>query len=130
MKSDRYQRDPRYRHAFDTLGKRWVGLILRILLRGPLHFNELTQRIDGMSDPVLSARLKELIQEGIIKRGMHAGPPVRVVYCLTEKGYALRPVIEAITSWSMCWIDSDTSSTSTNCRCNKDNLEILTHGTE
>jgi len=94
MKSDRYQRDPRYRHAFDTLGKRWVGLILRILLC------------------------------------MHAGPPVRVVYCLTEKGYALRPVIEAITSWSMCWIDSDTSSTSTNYRCNKDNLEILTHGTE
>lgn len=96
---------PRYEHAVQLLGKRWTGLILDTLLGGPRRFCEMTAAVEGLSDRVLSDRLRELETEGIIERVVYPQIPVRVEYRLTDKGQALQPVIQAIHIWAEKWID-------------------------
>lgn len=95
---------PRYEHAAQLLGKRWTGLLLDSLLGGPRRFCELTAAVEGLSDRVLSDRLRELEEEGIVERVVYPQIPVRVEYRLTEKGNDLRPVVEAIHDWANKWI--------------------------
>ncbi len=95
---------PRYEHAVHILGKRWTGLLLNVLMEGPRRFCELTMLVDGLSDRVLSDRLRELETEGIVKRVVYPNIPVRVEYQLTEKGLALKPVTDAIHAWAQEWI--------------------------
>lgn len=95
---------PRYEHAIQLLGKRWTGLILDTLLQGPRRFCEMTAAVDGLSDRVLSDRLRELEAEGIIERVVYPQIPVRVEYRLTAKGQDLRPVVQAIHVWAEQWI--------------------------
>jgi DNA-binding HxlR family transcriptional regulator len=96
---------PRYEHAIQILGKRWTGLLLDTLMLGPRRFCELTSIVEGLSDRVLSDRLRELETEGLVTRVVYPQIPVRVEYKLTEKGYALKPVIDAIHTWAESWID-------------------------
>lgn len=107
--TSRYSKDlaqmcPRYEHAMQIIGKRWTGLLLDALMHGPCRFSELTTLVEGLSDRVLSDRLRELEAEGIIKRVVYPQIPVRVEYELTEKGYALRPVVAALHEWAQDWI--------------------------
>ncbi len=95
---------PRFEHAIQLLGKRWTGLILDTLLRGPQRFCEMTAAVEGLSDRVLSDRLRELETEGIIERVVYPQIPVRVEYRLTAKGNDLQPVVEAIHHWATEWI--------------------------
>ncbi|GAC1394292.1 MAG: hypothetical protein NVS4B11_37100 [Ktedonobacteraceae bacterium] len=95
---------PRYEHAVQILGKRWTGLLLLALMDRPRRFCELTSLVEGLSDRVLSDRLRELELEGIVKRVVYPQIPVRVEYQLTEKGHALKPVVEAIHAWAEQWI--------------------------
>jgi len=95
---------PRYEHAAQLLGKRWTGLLLDSLMGGPRRFCELTAAVDGLSDRVLSDRLRELEDEGIVERVVYPQIPVRVEYRLTEKGNALRPVVQAMHTWAETWI--------------------------
>lgn len=95
---------PRYQQALNVLSRRWVGLIVRVLLDGPLRFNELASQLQVVADRVLSERLRELEAEGIVTRAVFVGSPVRVEYALTEKGKALEPVLSAIENWSHDWI--------------------------
>jgi DNA-binding HxlR family transcriptional regulator len=76
----------RYQHAIEILGKRWTCLILKVLVDGPLRFNELATRLSVVSDRMLSERLKELEHEGIVERRVYAETPVRIEYRLTAKG--------------------------------------------
>ena len=98
-----YHMCPRYEHAIQLLGKRWTGLLLDALMGGPKRFCELTSAVEGLSDRVLSDRLRELEVEGIIERIVYPQIPVRVEYRLTEKGRALKPVVEAIHNWAESW---------------------------
>jgi DNA-binding HxlR family transcriptional regulator len=98
------QHCPRYDHAVAVLGKRWTGLLLDALMSGPRRFCELTALVEGLSDRVLSDRLRELETEGIVKRVVYPQIPVRVEYQLTEKGEALKPVIDAIHKWAEQWV--------------------------
>lgn len=102
--SSQHQMCPRYEHAVQLLGKRWTGLLLDTLMSGPKRFCELTSAVEGLSDRVLSDRLRELEVEGIIERVVYPHIPVRVEYRLTEKGRALKPVTEAIHKWAQDWI--------------------------
>lgn len=95
---------PHYEHAIQLLGKRWTGLILDTLLKGPQRFCEMTATVEGLSDRVLSDRLRELEVEGIVERIVYPQIPVRIEYRLTAKGAALQPVIEAIHGWAETWI--------------------------
>src|SRR5579875_223224 len=95
---------PRYERAVQVLGKRWTGLLLNALMDGPRRFCELTALVEGLSDRVLSDRLRELELEGVVQRVVYPNIPVRVEYQLTEKGYALKPVIDAIHTWANNWV--------------------------
>lgn len=96
---------PRYEHAIAVLGKRWTGLLLDALMDGPRRFCELTALVEGLSDRVLSDRLRELEAEGVVQRAVYPQIPVRVEYQLTEKGLALKPVVEAIHTWAENWVE-------------------------
>lgn len=95
---------PKYEGAMNILGKRWTGLILHVLLRGPVRFKEIREIVPSMSDKMLSERLKELEEEGIIERKVYPEIPVRIEYELTEKGKDLRSVVESIEGWSHRWM--------------------------
>lgn len=101
---------PRYEHAVSVLGKRWTGLLLDALMDGPKRFCELTALVEGLSDRVLSDRLRELETEDVVKRVVYPQIPVRVEYQLTEKGRALKPVIDAIHVWAQEWVTPSPSS--------------------
>ncbi|WP_100406092.1 winged helix-turn-helix transcriptional regulator [Bacillus solitudinis] len=95
---------PKYEHAMELLGKKWNGLIIRVLLDGPKRFKEIKSQIPEMSDRILTERVKELENSHIIERTVYPEKPVRIEYSLTEKGLALESVIESIQSWSEHWI--------------------------
>jgi DNA-binding HxlR family transcriptional regulator len=104
---------PRYEHAIQLLGKRWTGLILDTLMQGPRRFCEVTTAVEGLSDRVLSDRLRELELEGIVERMVYPQIPVRVEYRLTDKGHDLQPVIAAIHHWAETWVPVPALSTET-----------------
>jgi DNA-binding HxlR family transcriptional regulator len=94
---------PHYHRAVELIGRRWTGAILRAMLSGITRFSDLSQTVPGLSDRMLSERLKELESEGIITRRVLPETPVRIEYELTEKGRALQGVIEALSGWADRW---------------------------
>lgn len=95
---------PRFHYAVELIGRRWTGAILRALLDGATRFTEITAAVPGLSDRLLSERLQELEDEGIVTRTVIPNRPVRVEYHLTEKGRALEAVLMAIATWAETWI--------------------------
>ena len=95
---------PLYHHAVELIGRRWTGVILRALLAGAERFSELTESIPGLSDRMLSERLKELEAEGIVTRMVIPATPVRIEYHLTDKGRDLSAVVEAASAWADTWL--------------------------
>ena len=87
----------------ELIGKRWAGAIIWALSERPHFFAELSQTVPGLSDRLLSRRLRELEAEGMVKRSVHAGTPPRVCYALTQKGKALRPAIRELRAWARHW---------------------------
>jgi DNA-binding HxlR family transcriptional regulator len=94
---------PRFHAAIELIGKRWTGAIVCALTGGPLRFGELAKAVPGLSDRLLSQRLRELEQEGLVEREVEPGSPVRVSYSLTEAGAELRPAIAELKSWANRW---------------------------
>jgi DNA-binding HxlR family transcriptional regulator len=86
--------------AFDLLGKRWTGVVLGTLSGGPAGFSTLARAVDGISDSMLSDRLSELSNAGLVTRTVTEGPPLSVTYALTDAGRALLPALEQITRWA------------------------------
>jgi DNA-binding HxlR family transcriptional regulator len=94
---------PHFHAAIELIGKRWTGAILSALTEGPQRFAELTRAVPGLSDRLLSQRLRELEEEGLVAREVEAGTPVRVTYSLTEKGAELGPAISELKQWARRW---------------------------
>ena len=86
--------------AFDLLGKRWTGVVLGTLRGGPAGFRALARAVEGISDSMLSDRLGELGDAGLVSRTVSEGPPVSVAYALTDAGRALLPALEQIARWA------------------------------
>jgi DNA-binding HxlR family transcriptional regulator len=86
--------------AFDLLGRRWTGVVLGTLSGGPTGFRALSRAVEGISDSVLSDRLGGLADAGLVSRTVDEGPPVSVVYELTDAGRALLPALEQISRWA------------------------------
>jgi DNA-binding HxlR family transcriptional regulator len=93
-----------YHQAVELIGRRWTGLILQVLLGGTRRFSDISAAIPGLTDRMLSERLKELEAQRIVTRTVIPETPVRVEYQLTERGRALGPVLEAIGAWAQCWL--------------------------
>lgn len=94
---------PDFHEAIELIGRRWTGAILCSLIEGPRRFGELGKVVPGLSDRLLSQRLRELEEEGLVQRDVEAGTPVRVTYSLTEMGEALGPAIKELKSWAKQW---------------------------
>src|SRR3954453_21526537 len=94
---------PTYHHAIELIGRRWTGAILRAMLSGEARFSDIASVVPGLSDRLLSERLKGLEAEAIITRTLVPSTPVRVDYALTEKGQALSEVIAAVSPWAEQW---------------------------
>jgi DNA-binding HxlR family transcriptional regulator len=95
---------PKYEKAAAILGKRWTGLIIRALMDGPRRFNELLKIVDAVSDRLLTERLRELVDEGLVVRTVYPESPVRIEYSLTPMGQAMKQVSDAIQDWANEWI--------------------------
>jgi DNA-binding HxlR family transcriptional regulator len=91
---------PRVEGVFSLLAKKWTGLILLSLLEGELRFVELRASIPELSARLLSLRIKELEEAGLVERRVHAVSPIRVSYRLTEKGESLSAVMGNIADWA------------------------------
>ena len=98
---------PLYHEAVELVGRRWTGAIIYVLLRSKCRFATLRAAIPDITDRMLSERLQELEQEGIVERTVVPEIPVRVEYCLTKKGRALADVMEAIGDWAHKWVEAD-----------------------
>ena len=87
--------------TFKIIGKRWTVLILREMLRGTAQFNRFLENIEGITPKVLTQRLRELQQFGIVRRRIVSDYPIRVEYELTDLGKEFEPVLLAAASFSM-----------------------------
>jgi DNA-binding HxlR family transcriptional regulator len=94
---------PHFHAAIELIGKRWTGAIVCALTERPLRFGELAKAVPGLSDRLLSTRLRELEEEGLVERLVEPGSPVRVTYSLTGKGAELRPAIAELRQWAKRW---------------------------
>jgi DNA-binding HxlR family transcriptional regulator len=95
---------PLYHHAIELIGRRWTGAILQVMRGGVVRFSDLAAAIPGLSDRMLSERLKELEAERLVERLVIPETPVRVEYRLTEGGEALGSVLDAVMSWAHDWL--------------------------
>lgn len=87
--------------AFSVLGKRWNGMILAVLGQGSSSFVGLRTAVSGISDTVLSDRLAQLVEAGVVSRNVSKGPPISVSYQLTDAGMEIVPIIESLGDWAM-----------------------------
>jgi len=94
---------PHFHHAIELIGKRWTGAIVVALTEGPMRYADIGKAVPGLSDRLLSQRLRELEDEGLVERQVEAGAPVRVTYSLTEAGQQLDPVLSELKSWARRW---------------------------
>jgi DNA-binding HxlR family transcriptional regulator len=100
---------PRFHRAVELIGRRWTGAIVRVLLSGPRRFNELLAAVPGISDRLLTERLRELEHEELIVRRVEPGSPVKVIYELTCAGAELKPALDALGTWAERWLGMPSS---------------------
>ena len=81
------------------ISDKWKVLILRDLLPGTKRFGELKKSIGHVTQKVLTAQLREMEASGLLTRKVFAQVPPRVEYTLTELGYSLKPVLDAMWDW-------------------------------
>jgi len=97
----------RFHRVSGMIGKRWAPSILRVLLVRPRRFNELLHSIPGISDRLLTERLRDLEESGLVLREVTHGRPVQVEYSLTEPGRDLGHVVVALREWTEKWMPSE-----------------------
>lgn len=85
------------------MGRRWSGAILCALIDGEKRFADISRAVPGLSDRLLSTRLREFEAEGLVERRVEPGSPTKVGYRLTEKGADLEPAIGELRRWASHW---------------------------
>ena len=98
---------PNFHAAVELVGKRWTGAILYVLIGAdrPLRFSEIAHAVPDLSDRLLSERMKELENRGIVERRVTGAGPVRVEYLLTERGAELSAPLGELKRWADRWLD-------------------------
>lgn len=81
------------------IGDKWKVLILRELMNGTRRFGELKRAIGMVSQKVLTAQLRDMEEKGLLTRKVYAEVPPRVEYTLTDTGYSLKPILDAMVVW-------------------------------
>ena len=91
------------KETIKIIGKKWYLIIIYELTKGAKGFNELKESVKGISSKVLSESLKRLTEMGIAERKIHSESPIRVEYCLTEKGLDLKAIFDNMKDWGVKW---------------------------
>jgi DNA-binding HxlR family transcriptional regulator len=101
----------KFHRASELIGRRWTGAIIFVLMESEsrCRFATLRKEIPDITDRMLSERLFELEQEGIVERKVIPEMPVRVEYALTKKGRELAAAVDAIGDWAKKWIETDST---------------------
>lgn len=86
-------------YTLSVIGGRWKPAILFTLLKGKLRYNELRKSIDGVSERMLVAQLRELEEDGLVTRIIYPEVPPRVEYMLTEMGNDTAPMLRHMSAW-------------------------------
>lgn len=81
------------------ISNRWKALILRDLLTGTKRFGELKKSVGDISQKVLTSNLRSMEESGLLTRTVYPEVPPRVEYTLTETGYSLKPILDAMVTW-------------------------------
>jgi DNA-binding HxlR family transcriptional regulator len=90
----------RFQISVELAGRKWSAAILMAGARGARRFSEYRALVDGISDRLLAARLKELEQEGLIERSVQPTTPVSISYNLTDSGRQLISLLHPLVTWS------------------------------
>lgn len=98
------------RQLVDRISDKWVTLILAALGDGPHRYSDLSRRIAGVSQKMLTQTLRSLERDGLLSRQVTPSVPVRVDYELTPLGLSLMPLIACIKSWAESHMDEVTAA--------------------
>ena len=90
----------RFQASAELAGRKWNAAILLAGARGARRFSEYRTLVEGISDRLLTSRLKELEREGLIARDVQPTTPVSIRYALTESGHQLISLLHPLVSWS------------------------------
>ncbi len=107
-------------YGLEIFGGKWKSRIICVLAEmKTLRYNELKKEMSNISDAVLATTLKELINDGMVKRKSYDEIPPRVEYFLTDKGKSVVPILQNICKWSGIFYNEDSEHTLTQCqKCN------------
>jgi len=95
---------PEVERTFELIGKRWTGIIIYVLSSGPKRFSEINALIPDLSKRMLTERMKELEENGIVLRYVIPDRPVRTEYLLTKKGTELGKILGQVSNWANNWM--------------------------
>lgn len=95
------------RRTLSVISGKWTLLILHELMVQPRRFNALKRDLNGISQRLLTAQLKAMVEEGLVHREVHDVVPPHVEYSLTAKGHSLKPVIDALEAWGAAEIAAE-----------------------
>lgn len=102
--SDPFQWDTRedceVRQILDRVADKWSLLVIALLERRTLRFTELRNKIDGISQRMLTVTLRQLERDGLVERTVHPVVPPKVEYALTDLGCTLHDTIKALVTWT------------------------------
>lgn len=101
---DAFQWDSRedceVRQILDRIADKWSLLVISLLERRTMRFNELRREIDGISQRMLTVTLRHLERDGLVCRTVYAEVPTRVEYCLSPLGRTLLGTIQSLVTWT------------------------------
>ena len=100
MRGDVFAADCPTRQLLDRIADKWSTLVLIVLGQGPIRFNALKQRVDGVSQKMLSQTLKSLERDGLVSRSVVASVPVSVTYAVTPLGMTLMAAMQSMIDWA------------------------------
>jgi DNA-binding HxlR family transcriptional regulator len=101
MKRIEFKLCPKVEAAFELIAKKWTGLILLSLNQSEMRFSEIEEAIPGLSSRLLSLRLRELEESGLVARRVWTdAAPISVTYSLTMKGMSLSLILLKISEWA------------------------------
>jgi DNA-binding HxlR family transcriptional regulator len=102
----KYRQTCQWREVVDLIGDKWTVMILRVLCHKQLRYSEVHRQVEGISQKVLTASLRSLERDGIVKRTIYPVIPPKVEYELTPLGYSVFDVVDALRSWSVEHLDA------------------------
>lgn len=100
LRGDVYSQNCPTRLLLDRIADKWTVLLLTTLRDGPMRFNALKRRVEGVSQKMLSQTLRQLERDGLVTRTVEASVPVSVTYAVTPLGGALVSALQPIIDWA------------------------------